>query len=70
MDPNATLRRIMELLDNQCRSEAPDALRDLADWLDRGGFFPHAAMMTRTVDQTGDNPDGIKCWTIPKTQRR
>lgn len=40
MDPNATLAEILSALRNQAREDAIWSLRDLADWLDRDGFFP------------------------------
>lgn len=48
MDPNACLARILESLEDlrdgneDARDDAVEALRDLAEWLARGGFPPRA----------------------------
>ena len=42
MDPNATIRDLMDALAGGDRDEAADLARALADWLDRGGFLPGA----------------------------
>lgn len=60
MDPNACLRNILDLLgeiydnesdegatlDRDRREEASQALQDLAEWLDKGGFAPRAGYET------------------------
>jgi hypothetical protein len=40
MDPTACLDLILSDLVERNREEAIDGLRNLADWLERGGFFP------------------------------
>lgn len=40
MDPNTTLRDILSSLAEGDGTEAAERLRDLADWLDSGGFCP------------------------------
>lgn len=41
MDPNATLRLILEALDNGETPEAAQSARDLMDWIDKDGFPPN-----------------------------
>ena len=40
MDPNETLKTIIDAIHECERDEAVYALRDLADWLERAGVFP------------------------------
>ena len=40
MDPNATLKAILEALAEKDRDQAVSSLEDLARWLESGGFFP------------------------------
>ena len=45
MDPEATLRRALELIDRMGisgdeRAELAEALRNLANWIERDGFLP------------------------------
>ncbi len=47
MDPDATMRQIVSCLatlrkgdDDEARAELVEHLRDLAKWLERGGFPP------------------------------
>lgn len=40
MDPTATLAELLDALIANDRHTAAGAARDLADWLDRGGFLP------------------------------
>jgi hypothetical protein len=40
MDPDATIDRIIDALEDGDDTEAAWALEDLADWLQRGGFWP------------------------------
>ena len=57
MDPVACLNRIMSLLIVNDREGAAEALRDLADWLDRDGFVPYVESVERTY---GDRADGTQ----------
>lgn len=51
MDPDACFTLIHERLDalrngdEDAREEAIEALRDLADWLDKGGFPPQTVFV-------------------------
>ncbi len=40
MDPNATLRTLLDALHDRNVTVAEEALRMLLDWIDRGGFLP------------------------------
>lgn len=40
MDPTQALTEILQALANGQRQESLDAMRDLSDWIRRGGFFP------------------------------
>jgi hypothetical protein len=40
MDPNATLRVLLDALHDRNVTVAEEALRMLLDWIDRGGFLP------------------------------
>lgn len=56
MDPDATLKQILTLLvdadhPEQVRDELVGSLRDLADWLDNGGYVPQLVVV---VDQYDD----------------
>jgi hypothetical protein len=50
VDPNATWQRICDLLraddTADTRAELAEALRDLADWVENGRFFPFIAAAT------------------------
>ena len=41
MDPHATLERAMSAMRRNDAAEASAALRDLADWIDKGGYMPY-----------------------------
>jgi len=47
MDPNATLRDLMDALDRGDRDDALLALLTLTTWLERGGFLPTPSKETR-----------------------
>lgn len=49
MDPTACLERALRAMDEENRAEAVDALRELAHWLDRGGFYPLLRMATNNA---------------------
>ena len=40
MDPNATLLALLENLQDQDGESAADCCRNLADWIESGGFLP------------------------------
>lgn len=40
MDPNATLRILLESIEEENRDLAMQVLEDLLDWLEHGGFMP------------------------------
>ena len=52
MDPTETLRRALTIMADAdpgaCKEDAPSLLRDLADWMERGGFAPSVHL---TVDK-------------------
>lgn len=49
MDPTACLTRALTALELNDRDEAVEALRDLANWLERGGFMPHVDIALERV---------------------
>lgn len=40
MDPNETLAMLLENIAGEFPEDAAQNARDLADWLDKGGFLP------------------------------
>jgi hypothetical protein len=40
MDPTAALANALTFLAEQRKDESVEALRALADWIERGGYFP------------------------------
>jgi len=40
MDPNATVQRLLEAIDDHDLEAAREAADDLSNWLARGGFAP------------------------------
>jgi|GEM_PF-2471472 len=40
MDPNATLKMALEAIKDEDRETAVETLKNLAEWFDKGGFFP------------------------------
>jgi len=49
MDPNATLKLALEAIEEKDREAAVEALEALANWLDKGGFFPKPPHTTDPV---------------------
>ena len=49
MDPDATIRRIRDALLDNDREESVASLRDLADWLEGGGFFPNMIVLANPL---------------------
>lgn len=43
MDPNATMRILLEAIEEGDRDLTCQALEDLLDWLEHGGFMPKLA---------------------------
>ena len=61
MSPTATLMRALEAMlamdggNEDARAEAADALRELAEWLVRGGFRPDVAEVCERIQRMLDN---------------
>ena len=45
MDPNATLELIVEAMDSEYKGGLHEAMTDLWDWLQKGGFAPKSRPM-------------------------
>lgn len=50
MDPTVALQNALALLNDNERDNAVDALRELADWLSRGGCLPDVAEAIRVFE--------------------
>lgn len=53
MDPNATLLELLESLQNQDGEGAAEACRNLADWLECGGFLTAPIKVSYTETSHG-----------------
>lgn len=52
MDPNACLREILEAVADGDR-EVAEKLRDLADWIESGGFMPDCEAVAVSASDVG-----------------
>ena len=61
MDPTQTLLDVLDALDCRDRGNAVTELRDLADWLERGGVCPHWRLTHKLADACDDyrKPSGF-----------
>ena len=50
MDPNATVKLIVEAIEDHDWGQAEDLLLDLRDWMRKGGFPPNPEMTIKLVD--------------------
>jgi len=46
MDPTACLKRFLDASADQDRDEAMEALAELGDWLNMGGFLPQVTKLS------------------------
>ena len=44
MDPNATLRILLESIEDGDRDQTCQCLEDLLEWLEHGGFMPQVVL--------------------------
>lgn len=54
MDPNACMQRILNAIKAQDKYAAEDALEDLIEWLEKGGFAPRFTSEMAGKDRFGN----------------